>query len=68
VKQQKKKVKSSYNRYHLLATKPNFAIRIYKENGSGANMNSYVNMDKKCSGKYEDHKNEIIRIIQMEAL
>jgi hypothetical protein len=36
--------------------------------GSGANMNSHVNIDKKCSGKYEDHRNEIIiRIIQMEA-
>jgi hypothetical protein len=35
--------------------------------GSGANMDSHVNMDKKCSGKYEEHKNEIIiRIIQME--
>jgi hypothetical protein len=32
--------------------------------GSGANMNSHVNMDKN-----EDHRNEIIiRIIQMEAL
>jgi hypothetical protein len=39
-----------------------------KKYGSGANMNSHVNMDKKCSGKYEDHRNEIIiRIIQMEA-
>jgi IS6 family transposase len=27
--------------------------------GSGANMNSHVNMDKNSSGKYEDHRNEI---------